>query len=927
MSVRPALLLSALLALAGCPGDDGAGDDAHTDPDPTDEGQVGDTEVGDTEAPGETDSGAAVGDTDSDVGDTDSDLPPADSDSDAAPADSDTEVPPADSDTDVLPADSDTEIPPADSDTEVPPVDSDTDVPPPDADHDGWRADVDCDDADAAVHPGAQEVCNGLDDDCDAWVDNADPSADGTAQGITPVAGWFDDDHDGYGNPNSSLVLRCGLATGFASNGDDCADWDAAVHPGATEVCDQLDDDCDGLVDDDDDDRDPSGGIHQWLDGDGDGYGDPATETLSCAQAPGTVRAAGDCDDTRGDVRPDATEVCDDVDDDCDGLVDDADDSLDAHATGLWAAIDRDGDGHGVGDVYVAYCTVLPAGYAPRADDCDDDRADVHPDAAEVCDRADDDCDGAVDDADDDLTGTLPEETWVDVDDDGWGDATQPTTRHCAAEGPGWTGRPGDCADGDGAVSPDAAEVCDGWDDDCDGLVDMDDDGVDLSTAIARYVDADLDGYGDPEQPEVACWQSAGWSDLPYDCDDADVAVHQGATETCDGVDDDCDGYADLDDPDISPDQLTATWIDEDGDGYGAYGAATYVCTVPDGWATQSGDCDDQQRWAHPGGTEVCDGTDDDCVEGGSEAGLATWDLGYGDPVDLTSALEDLSAYDPVTLDEGGRLHLCAGTWRPLAISADVDVIGHGAAVIRGLDRWPGVQVAGEQVTASVSDVTIEEGWGGLVASSVPGQTGGTAAGVTCVDATATSWLMLQDVTFGLGSGFDGGALHVDGCSVDVFGGSWTDLVAYRGGGALVAHGTLRMIGTRLSGVAASGDGGAFYLAEGGALETIDVDVQQPTAGGSGGAYYLSDGTSADLQCTGQAGAATGASAAVHGGGAYLAGTGATLAVTGCGFGYDVGDWTHNGPEDVWVEALDQAFDGYGIPATFSCDASGCTAP
>ncbi|MDQ3034416.1 MAG: putative metal-binding motif-containing protein, partial [Myxococcota bacterium] len=97
----------------------------------------------------------------------------------------------------------------------------------------------DCDDASAAVHPGAAEVCNGADDDCDAALD----------EGLSPWADYFvDADGDGHGS-GAAIASACAAPPGHALVDDDCDDADAATHPEAAEVCNDLDDDCDELAD------------------------------------------------------------------------------------------------------------------------------------------------------------------------------------------------------------------------------------------------------------------------------------------------------------------------------------------------------------------------------------------------------------------------------------------------------------------------------------------------------------------------------------------------------------------------------------------------------------------------------------------------------------------------------------------------------
>ncbi len=179
-----------------------------------------------------------------------------------------------------------------------------------DADADGFAVPDDCDDDDALVHPEAAESCDGLDNDCDGNVD--DDPVDGHTY-------FQDDDGDGYGA--GAGVTSCEPVAGSAENGDDCDDAQSEVSPAATEVCDDLDvdEDCDALVDDEDDSVDASSGSILYADSDGDGFGDPAVSTNACAAIAGYVATADDCDDANSAVNPDATEVCDDgVDNNCD---------------------------------------------------------------------------------------------------------------------------------------------------------------------------------------------------------------------------------------------------------------------------------------------------------------------------------------------------------------------------------------------------------------------------------------------------------------------------------------------------------------------------------------------------------------------------------------------------------------------------------
>ncbi len=183
-------------------------------------------------------------------------------------------------------------------------------APATDADRDGYAAD-DCDDADGAVHPGATEQCDGIDNDCDGTADGPDA--------VDAAEYWGDADDDGFGAGASTV--GCAPSSGAASNGGDCDDSRADVNPDAAEVCDDLDtdEDCDSLADDDDDSTDETTKSHFYTDSDGDGFGQDGTDVAYCDAGAGHTAVGGDCDDAAESAHPGAPEVCGDlVDNDCD---------------------------------------------------------------------------------------------------------------------------------------------------------------------------------------------------------------------------------------------------------------------------------------------------------------------------------------------------------------------------------------------------------------------------------------------------------------------------------------------------------------------------------------------------------------------------------------------------------------------------------
>jgi len=175
---------------------------------------------------------------------------------------------------------------------------------------------LDCDDHDATVYPSATETCNGQDDDCDGDTD----------EGLRSTA-WRDLDGDGFGDRAVSAEL-CSIPAGWTADDTDCDDSSAAIHPGAAETCNYIDDDCDGAEDE---------GVTAtfYLDDDGDGFGDPDRSLEDCTAPTDYVADDTDCDDDDAAINPAATEVLNGIDDNCD-----SGEQVDEE-TGLLVAVDR----------------------------------------------------------------------------------------------------------------------------------------------------------------------------------------------------------------------------------------------------------------------------------------------------------------------------------------------------------------------------------------------------------------------------------------------------------------------------------------------------------------------------------------------------------------------------------------------------------
>ena len=174
--------------------------------------------------------------------------------------------------------------------------------PDNDLDNDGFTADVDCDDNNPDINPSAAELCDGIDNNCDGSIDEN-----------LATTYYADVDGDGYAGFNNTLDT-CAMPVGYSEEPTDCNDDDALINPGADEICNQIDDNCNDAIDE-------GQGSVFFADLDGDGYGDAGSVIEACELSAGLSNDAGDCDDNDVNVNPLAEEICDNgIDDNCDGV-------------------------------------------------------------------------------------------------------------------------------------------------------------------------------------------------------------------------------------------------------------------------------------------------------------------------------------------------------------------------------------------------------------------------------------------------------------------------------------------------------------------------------------------------------------------------------------------------------------------------------
>jgi mannan endo-1,4-beta-mannosidase len=445
-----------------------------------------------------------------------------------------------------------------------------------DLDFDGYNNSVDCNDTNSSIRPGAAEICNGIDDNCNNLTDD----------GLTLFAFFRDFDSDTYGNATNT-ILACSKPSGYVNNSLDCNDNNAAVKPGATEICNNVDDNCNNQTDE---------SLIQSC-GSGICLGNSTCSTGIWGNCSSSNRDAGICAkcNSTGNIIYDSTQN-----------IDCSNNSISEIATCFY----NPDNYNKTYDYYLGFnsvcsaintCTLPPTGWQNNiSHTCDVNQCFAQCDSTHLCNQTI--CTGlsacyngtyrnysnvpnsCLNCTCQNNSCSIFTNLITDIDGDGY-------DIQCD----------GDCNDYNASIKPGATEICDNAvDDNCNNLTDLNDPACYACTP--GQIGLCPNQIGVCYNSTRTCNASGQWPICNY----LSIPTYQLNETLCDSLDNDCDNSTD-------EGLLNIYYLDFDADNFGNLTSTTLNCTKPSGYVSDNTDCNDRNASINPNATEILNGVDDDC--------------------------------------------------------------------------------------------------------------------------------------------------------------------------------------------------------------------------------------------------------------------------------------------------------------------------